>query len=147
MARLKRKLGFWLLTCYGVGTTLGAGIYVLVGEVAARAGHFTPLSFLIAGILALPSALSFAELAGRFPKSAGEAVYVNQAFKSNGLAFIIGILVALSGIVSAATMINGFMNYLQDFFTSDPLATRILTTFFLGGLAAWGIKQLSLIHI
>lgn len=141
MTQLKRRLGFWLLTCYGLGTTLGAGIYVLIGEVAARAGYLTPISFLIAGLLALPSALSFAELASRYPKSAGEAVYIKQAFQSNGLAFVVGVLVATSGIVSAATMINGFMNYLQDFFVSDANMTRVALTLSLGTLAAWGIKQ------
>ncbi|MEA3303663.1 MAG: amino acid permease, partial [Pseudomonadota bacterium] len=37
---LKRGLGFWLLLFYGVGNILGAGIYVLVGKVAAQAGYF-----------------------------------------------------------------------------------------------------------
>jgi len=38
--RLKRGLSPWLLILYGLGTTIGAGIYVLVGEVAGRAGVF-----------------------------------------------------------------------------------------------------------
>ena len=65
-----------LAVFYGLGTILGAGIYVLVGNVAEYAGMFTPLSFIIAAVLALFSVLSYAEISGRFPHSAGAAQYV-----------------------------------------------------------------------
>ncbi|NQV81209.1 MAG: amino acid permease, partial [Alphaproteobacteria bacterium] len=68
---LKRALSLPLIILYGVGTTVGAGIYVLVGEVAAIAGASAPFSFLVAAVLAGLSAFSFAELCGRYPKSAG----------------------------------------------------------------------------
>ena len=42
---LKRSIGFPLLTLYGLGTILGAGIYVLVGKVAISAGIYAPVSF------------------------------------------------------------------------------------------------------
>ena len=67
---LRRCLSLPVVTLYGLGTTVGAGIYVLVGEVAARAGLLTPLSFLLAAVLAGFSAFSFAELTARFPRSA-----------------------------------------------------------------------------
>ncbi len=76
LPRLSRALGLPLLTLYGLGTVLGAGIYVLIGEVAGRTGGFAPLSFLIASVLSALTAFGFAELGGRFPKSAGEAVYL-----------------------------------------------------------------------
>mgnify|MGYP000598538455 CR=1 FL=1 len=79
---LKKRLGTVQILLYGVGTMLGAGIYVLVGKVAGYAGSLAPLSFLIAGILAGLTAYSYSLLAPRFPKSGGEVVYVNQAFKS-----------------------------------------------------------------
>jgi APA family basic amino acid/polyamine antiporter len=81
-ATLNRTLSFWQLTFYGVGTILGAGIYVLIGEVAAVAGMWTPLSFIMAALLAALTGLSFAELSSRFPLSAGEAVYVKQGLNS-----------------------------------------------------------------
>jgi hypothetical protein len=37
-AELKRSLGFWALTVYGVGDILGAGIYALVGKIALPVG-------------------------------------------------------------------------------------------------------------
>ena len=46
---LKRRLGFGLLTLYGVGVMVGAGIYVLIGAVAGEVGEWSPLAFVIAG--------------------------------------------------------------------------------------------------
>jgi len=50
---LKRSLTLPLLTLYGLGNILGAGIYVLIGKVAGVAGLLTPLSFLFASLLVL----------------------------------------------------------------------------------------------
>ena len=55
---LKRRIGLGLLTAYGVGVMVGAGIYVLVGAVAGDAGIWAPLAFLLAGLVAAPTALS-----------------------------------------------------------------------------------------
>jgi amino acid transporter len=73
------------LTLYGVGVIVGAGIYVLVGEVVSMARSAAWLSFLCASAAALPTGLSYAELASRYPESAGEAVYADRAF---GRAFV-----------------------------------------------------------
>lgn len=53
--------------------------YVLIGEVAGVAGAYMPLSFCLAGLIALFTGLSYAELASRFPVSAGEAVRQNAS--------------------------------------------------------------------
>ena len=67
-ARLNRTLGLPLVALYGLGNLLGAGIYVLVGKVAGLAGSSTTLAFLIAMVTAAVTALSYMELAGRYPK-------------------------------------------------------------------------------
>ena len=69
--QLKRVLNLPLITLYGLGTTIGGGIYVLVGKVAERAGMMAPLSFMVAALLSAFTALTFAELSSRYPKSAG----------------------------------------------------------------------------
>ena len=81
--KLRRVLTLPLLVLYGLGVTIGAGIYVLVGETAAQAGMYAPMSFLFAAIVMAFSAGTFSELSGRFPQSAGEAIYVDQAFRKN----------------------------------------------------------------
>lgn len=109
---LKRRIGLPLLTAYGVGVMVGAGIYVLVGLVAGSAGIWAPLAFLLAGVVALPSALSYAELSARMPVAAGEAVFVEAGFQSRAMAVIVGLAVVVAGTVSAAAVLRGGVGYL-----------------------------------
>ncbi|MDG1820052.1 MAG: APC family permease [Porticoccaceae bacterium] len=139
--QLKRALNLPLITLYGLGTTIGGGIYVLVGKVAERAGMMAPISFVAAALLSAFTALTFAELSSRFPKSAGEAVYVQEAFNYKQLAVFVGILVILNGCVSAAALANGFVGYLQTFIAISDGTAIILISIALGLLAAWGIGQ------
>ena len=78
VTELRRSLSLPMVTLYGMGTILGAGIYVLIGEVAGVAGLWAPLAFLVAAVLAGFSAFAYAELSSRYPKSAGEAVYLQE---------------------------------------------------------------------
>ena len=77
--RLKRSLGLSLVTLYGLGNILGAGIYVLVGKVAGFAGTSTTLAFMLAMITAAFTAFSYMELSGRYPVSASVSVYLHKA--------------------------------------------------------------------
>lgn len=138
---LKRAFSLPLLTFYGLGTILGAGIYVLIGEVVANAGMLAPLAFLLASILAGFSAFSYAELGARFPFSAGEAVYVQQAFGRRGLARSVGLLIVGIGVVSSATLVNGFVGYIQVFVNVEPWLAILLLLVALVGVAMWGITQ------
>ena len=142
---LKRTLSLPVVTFYGLGTIVGAGIYVLIGKVAGLAGDKLGYAFLIAGFIAAFTAFSYSELASRFPKSAGEALYIEKAFGSARLARAVGWLVVLTGIVSAATIANGFTGYLAIFvIVPAPLAITVLVLG-LGAVAAWGIKQSALL--
>ena len=138
---LKRSLSLPLIVLYGLGTTIGAGIYALIGEVAADAGLFAPVSFLAASLLAGFSAFSFAELSARFPSSAGEARYIREGLNSGALALVTGLLVILAGSVSAAAVSHGFAGYFQELADIPrPLAVTLLILT-LGLIAAWGIGQ------
>lgn len=138
---LRRALNLPLLTLYGLGTTVGAGIYVLVGEVAGLAGYLAPLAFLVAALLAGVSALSFAELSVRFPFSAGEAIYVREGFGSNRLAVLVGLLVISAGVVSSAAIVNGFVGYFQRLADIPGWAALVLIVAALGLIAIWGIAE------
>ncbi len=139
--QLNRVLTLPLLTMYGVGTTVGAGIYVLTGTVIEVAGAFAPLSFLAAACLAGLSAASFAELSTRMPRSAGEALYVREGLRMPRLSVVVGLLVAASGVISSAVLTKGFTGYLGLVLDwPAPVFTAIL----LAGLvfiAIWGIRE------
>jgi len=138
---LKRSLNLPQLTLYGLGTTIGAGIYALIGVVATEAGMMTPLAFLVASALAAFSAFSFAEMAARFPRSAGEAVYVREGLGSDRFALLVGLMVVAAGAVSSATIINGFVGYFAHFTDLPDWLTISGLVVLLGLIAGWGIQQ------
>lgn len=138
---LRRVIGLPALVLYGLGTTVGAGIYALVGEIAGQAGMAAPLSFLLASLVAGLTACSFAELAGRFPRAAGAALYVREGFGSRQLARVVGLLVVAAGVVSAAALLNAFTGYLGVFVSWDRTLVTVLVALAIGGVAAWGIAQ------
>lgn len=138
---LKRSLSLPLLVFYGLGTILGAGIYVLVGKVAAHTGMYVPLAFLVAALLALFTALSYAELAARYPRSGGAAVYVQAGFQRQRLSLFVGFLMILTGMVSCATLVNGFVGYLQVFVDAPAWLVISVLVLGMGALAAWGIAE------
>lgn len=112
-----------------------------MGKVAGAAGYFAPLSFVLASFIALFSGLSFAELGARFPRSAGVAVYIDKAFDQRRLTQLVGLLVALTGIVSAATMATGVVGYFQLFSSLNDVAIIILFVALISLVAIWGIDE------
>jgi amino acid transporter len=138
---LKRTLGLPLVVLYGLGVTIGAGIYVLVGEAASRAGMATPISFVIAGLVMLCPAASFAELAGRLPFAAGEARFVEEAFNRRWLTLVIGLAVASVGVVSAAAIALGATAYILEIFELPHSTVLVAVVVAMGTVAAWGIVE------
>ena len=138
---LRRALSLPLLTFYGLGTILGAGIYVLVGEVAAVAGMYAPIAFLTAAIVAAFTAFTYAELAARHPFSGAEAVYVQEGLGRRELSTLVGYLIVLAGLVSSATLTRGFVGYLRVFADLPETPVIVLLVVALGALALWGILE------
>ena len=141
MSELKRNLGFFQVTFYGIGTILGAGIYALIGKIVGVAGFLSPLSFVVSAFIAALTAYTYSELVKLFPQSAGEAEYVYQGFNSLVLSNLVGWMVALAGCVSSATLLNGFAGYFQVFAEiPKPLVILAIGVFCLA-LAIKGIKE------
>lgn len=138
---LVRCIGVPLLTFYGLGTILGAGIYVLVGKVAAVAGLLAPLAFLVSAVVAALTALSYSQLVICYPRSAGEAYYVEQGFRHPVNSLVVGYLVIFTGIVSSATLANGFVGYLSSFIEVPRGAGITGVVLLMGALAIWGIAE------
>ncbi len=139
--RLKRSLNLPLLVLYGLGTTIGAGIYVLVGAAAGRAGIYAPVAFIVAAIGIAPTAASYGELASRYPVSAGEAAYVNAGFGSRTMSLLAGWLVIVSGVVASAAIAIGCAGYIRTF-VDLPLSLVVTVVILTMGLvAAWGIVE------
>ena len=139
--QLLRSLSLAEISFYGIGTILGAGIYVLLGKVANESGMATPSVFLLSTFIVSFSAYSYAHMSRSFPSSAGEAVYIMEGLNSRQLSALTGVAISLSGIVSAATITRGFTGYFAFFSALPPWVLIILLVTTLTTLAAWGVKQ------
>ena len=139
--KLRRALTTPLLALYGLGVTVGAGIYVLVGATAQAAGAYASFSFLLAAIVVSLTALSYAELATRYPVSAGEAAYVEAGFGTKSLAVVVGLAVASSGMISAAAVAMGAGSYLHGLIGLPVDILTIVVVMVMGLIAMWGIAE------
>ena len=138
---LKQSITLPQAIIYGVGIILGAGIYALIGEAAGVAGNAMWLAFVVAAIIAAFTALSYAELSRSFPRSAAEFIYVQESTKSKLLAFFIGYLTILTGIISVAAVALGFATYFNIFGILDSWITAILIIVLLTIVNYKGIEE------
>ncbi len=123
-SELKRTLGPLNLMSLGVGAIIGAGIFVLTGQVAsANAGPAIMLSFIVAGIACALAGLCYAELASTMPVSGSAYTY---AYGTMGeiFAWIMGWLLVLEYGIAASTVAVGWSGYvvsmLHDFGVNLP---------------------------
>ncbi|KAF6156569.1 hypothetical protein GIB67_000034 [Kingdonia uniflora] len=105
--QLARELSVVQLIAIGIGSTIGAGVYVLVGTVAREySGPALTISFLIAGIAAALSAFCYAELASRCP-SAGSAYHYAYICVGEGIAWLIGWALILEYTIGGSAVARG----------------------------------------
>lgn len=143
MFELKRGMGLFHLTMYGIGLILGAGIYVLIGEAAGFAGNSLWIAFVLGSVVALFAGLSYAELSSMFPKAAAEYTFVKNTFKNNFLAFIIGWLTAITSMIMAATVALGFGSYFSEFLNIPITVSAIILIGILSIINFIGIRESS----
>ncbi|KAF8737235.1 hypothetical protein HU200_014185 [Digitaria exilis] len=162
--QLRKELSITQLVAIGVGSTIGAGVYVLVGTVAREhSGPALTLSFLIAGIAAALSAFCYAELASRCP-SAGSAYHYSYICVGEGVAWLIGWALILEYTIGGSAVARGISPNLAIFFGGpdslpwilarheipwldvvvDPCAAFLV--FLVTGLLCVGIKESSFVQ-
>ncbi len=139
---LRRSLKLGHAVLYGLGVTIGAGIYVLVADTAGRAGVHAPIAFLVTAVLIGLTGASLAELGSRYPVAAGEAEYVRRGFRSDRMAAVVGMLVIAMAMVSAAAISVGAAGYVRVFVPLLPetlvIAAVVLA---MGAVATRGILE------
>ncbi len=137
---LRRALNLPWLVFYGVGVTVGAGVFALIGEVVRVSGDHAVLAFLIAGFVAAFTALSYAVLAGAYPRAAGEAFYVKLGFGELA-GRIVGLGVVAIAITSSAVISLAFAGYLGAL-TGFHSSASVIGILALLGLVAWfGVRE------
>jgi APA family basic amino acid/polyamine antiporter len=109
----QRRLQLFDATSLGVGAIVGGGILALAGTAFLATGPGAWLAFLLNGVIAIITGLSFAELSTAFPQSGGTYLFAKRAL-SVGAAFSIGWVAWFASIVAAALYAIGFATFLLD---------------------------------
>lgn len=138
LGQLKRSFGVLQLTMISVGATLGTGILVILGDAVPVAGPAIWIAFVLAGITALLSAVSYAEMAGMVPVS-GSSYSYSYATMGEGVAWICGWCLILEYAVSAAAVAVGAGEYVNQTLEIFGLG---LPTSLAGGPATGGVINL-----
>lgn len=144
---LRRKVGLFGLTAYGVGMILGAGIYALIGSAAAVAGNSVWISFLLGAFISSFTGLSYAELSSSIPRAAAEYSYAKEVFKGDLAPFLVGWTIIFTETVSASTVALGFAGYVKGLFGVPLVLTSLILIVLLSLLNLVGIEESSRINI
>ena len=115
--QLKRTMGLMALTLFSVGSIVGTGIFVILGEAVPKAGPAVLVSFILAAITCAFSALSYAELAGTIPVS-GSSYSYTYATLGELIAWVCGWCLMLEYGVSVAAVAVGWGQYLNEFLSA-----------------------------
>ncbi|KAB2631675.1 cationic amino acid transporter 2 [Pyrus ussuriensis x Pyrus communis] len=124
--QLAKELTVPHLVAIGVGSTIGAGVYILVGTVAREhSGPALAISFLIAGIAAALSAFCYAELASRCP-SAGSAYHYTYICIGEGVAWLVGWALILEYTIGGSAVARGISPNLALLFGGEDSLPAII---------------------
>lgn len=141
-SRLARRITPWLLFLFILGDVLGAGIYALVGELAAESGGMMWAPLTVALLMALLTAASYAELVTKYPKAGGAAIFAQRAFKRPIISFVVGFSMLAAGVTSAAGLSIAFAgDYLATFIDVPAQVAAPVFLVLLALLNARGIKE------
>ncbi len=141
----KNKISVVLATAIGLGSIIGAGIFVLSGTAIAIAGRDALIAFLLVGIVALIVGFELSELGSIMPKASGGAYsYTYKAFGSE-LGFMTGILLYFSYATSISVVALGFGSYLASILGIGaaiyPIMFAMALIFVLAVVNIFGIRK------
>ena len=117
---LKRSITGRLLFFYVLGDVLGSGIYVLIGAVAGAVGGAFWMAFAVGVTIATITGLAYAELVTKYPQAAGAALYVNKAFRSRPLTFLVTVTFLSASFAAAGSLATGFSAYFAEVWALPP---------------------------
>jgi amino acid transporter len=119
MARQVKKIRLLTATAFAVGAMIGGGVFVLTGTALKDTGPSALLAFLMAGVVVLLSAMSFAVIASEAPPKKSGYTYVGKVLGSPIWSFLTSWCFYLSGIIAAAFVLNAFGVYVNGFITHN----------------------------
>ncbi len=141
------KLGFWEVSAIGVGGMVGGGIFAVLGLSVELTHGGAPIAFLIAGIVALVTAYSYARLSVAYPSQGGTVAFLDRAFGPGLLTGSANILLWISYMVMLSLYAYAFGSYGASLFPpgSQLLWKHILITGSVVGIAGLNLLSAKLI--
>jgi amino acid transporter len=140
--KLKRRITGPLLFLFILGDVLGAGIYALMGVLAGDVGGVLWAPLLVALLLALLTAGSYAELVTKYPRAGGAAVFAERAFGRPVISFLVGFSMLAAGVTSAAGLALAFSgDYLTTFIDVPAVPAAVVFLALVACLNARGISE------
>ncbi|MFS0894572.1 APC family permease [Microbacterium sp. 179-I 3D3 NHS] len=140
--RLRRAITGPLLFAFILGDVLGAGIYALMGVLSEKVGGMLWAPLLLALLLALLTAGSYAELVTKYPRAGGSAVFAERAFRSPIVSFLVGFSMLAAGVTSAAGLAIAFAgDYFRTFIDLPTIPVAIAFLAVVALLNARGIRE------
>ncbi len=133
--KIKKAFGLWSAIFLGIGSMVGAGIFIVIGQAGSMAGNIVWLSFVFGGIIALLSGYSLAKLAIRFQSRGGIVEYIVQGFGENIFSGSMGVMFYFSQLIALAAVAKAFGTYGATFiaqstnFTINSFAIGIILLF------------------
>ncbi|WP_420363158.1 APC family permease [Curtobacterium aetherium] len=141
-SKLKQAITGPLLFLFILGDVLGAGIYALMGTLSKDVGGALWAPLVLALLLALLTAGSYAELVTKYPKAGGAAVFAERAYKVPLVSFLVGFSMLAAGVTSAAGLSLAFAgDYLGTFVDVPPVPAAIVFLALVACLNARGISD------
>ncbi|MFD4603510.1 amino acid permease [Streptomyces sp. NPDC058464] len=110
---LRRTMGLFQLICFGIGAIVGTGIFVGLSDSVAQAGPAVVVSFVLAAITCVFTALAFAELGGAIPVS-GSSYSFAYAGLGESTAFLVGWCLLLEYGISISAVAVGWSQYVNE---------------------------------
>ncbi|KJL47979.1 putative amino acid permease YhdG [Microbacterium hydrocarbonoxydans] len=140
--RLRRAITGPLLFAFILGDVLGAGIYALMGVLSEKVGGMLWAPLILALLLALLTAGSYAELVTKYPRAGGASVFAERAFRSPLVSFLVGFCMLAAGVTSAAGLAIAFAgDYLGTFFDLPTIPVAIAFLAIVAALNARGVRE------
>ncbi len=115
VSQQKKAFGLWSAVFLGIGSMVGAGIFIVIGQAGAMAGNIVWLSFVFGGIIALFSGYSLAKLAVRYQSRGGIVEYLVQGFGENIFSGSMGVMFYFSQLIAVAAVAKSFGTYSATF--------------------------------
>ena len=111
----QKAFGVWSAIFLGIGSMVGAGIFIVIGQAGSMAGNIVWLSFIFGGVIALLSGYSLAKLAVRYQSRGGIVEYLVQGFGENNFSGSMSVMFYLSQLIAVAAVAKSFGTYAATF--------------------------------